>query len=86
MTQRPKRRLLDQARDAIRLKHYAYSTEKIYVHWSKRFDLYHNKRHPKEMGEKGISEFLTCLAVEENVVASIQNQALSALLFLYRVP
>jgi integron integrase len=71
-------------RDAIRLKHYAYSTEKTYVHWAKRFVLYHNKRHPLEMGETEISEFLTYLAVEENVAASTQNQALSALLFLYR--
>ena len=71
-------------RDAIRLKHYAYSTEKTYVHWVKRFVLYHNKRHPLEMGEKEISEFLTYLAVEEKVAASTQNQALSALLFLYR--
>ena len=84
MTQRPKQRLLDQVRDAIRLKHYAYSTEKTYVYWTKRFILYHNKRHPKKMGEKEISEFLTYLAVEENVAASTQNQALSALLFLYR--
>jgi site-specific recombinase XerD len=76
--------LLDQVRDAIRLKHYAYSTEKTYVCWAKRFVLYHNKRHPLEMGEKDISEFLTYLAVEENVAASTQNQALSALLFLYR--
>jgi len=83
MTQRPKR-LLDQVRDAIRLKHYAYSTEKAYVYWAKRFILYHNKRHPKEMGENEIGEFLTHLAVEENVAASRQNQALSALLFLYR--
>ena len=83
MTQRPKR-LLDQVRDAIRLKHYAYSTEKACVYWAKRFILYHNKRHPKDMGEKEIGEFLTHLAVEENVAASTQNQALSALLFLYR--
>jgi len=83
MTQQPKK-LLDQVRDAIRLKHYAYSTEKTYVYWAKRFVLYHNKRHPLEMGEKEISEFLTYLAVEENVAASTQNQALSALLFLYR--
>ena len=54
MTQQPKR-LLDQVRDAIRLKHYAYSTEKTYVYWAKRFILYHNKRHPLEMGEKEIS-------------------------------
>ena len=83
MTQQPKK-LLDQVRDAIRLKHYAYSTEKTYVYWAKRFVLYHNKRHPLEMGEKEISEFLTYLAVEENVAASTQNQALSALLLLYR--
>ena len=73
MTQQPKK-LLDQVRDAIRLKHYAYSTEKTYVHWAKRFVLYHNKRHPLEMGEKEISEFLTHLAVEENVAASTQNR------------
>ena len=54
MTQQPKK-LLDQVRDAIRLKHYAYSTEKTYVYWAKRFVLYHNKRHPLEMGEKEIS-------------------------------
>jgi integrase len=83
MRQRPKK-LLDQVRDAIRLKHYAYSTEKTYVYWAKRFVLYHSKRHPLETGEKEISEFLTYLAVEENVAASTQNQALSALLFLYR--
>jgi integron integrase len=83
VTRRPKK-LLDQVRDAIRVKHYAYSTEKTYVYWAKRFVLYHNKRHPLEMGEKEISEFLTCLAAEEDVAASTQNQALSALLFLYR--
>jgi integrase len=83
MTQQPKKPL-DQVRDAIRLKHYACSTEKTYVYWAKRFVLYHNKRHPLEMGEKEIREFLTYLAVEENVAASTQNQALSALLFLYR--
>ena len=71
-------------RDAIWLKHYAYSTEKTYVYWAKRFILYQNKRDPQEMGEKEIREFLTYLAVEENVAASTQNQALSAPLFLYR--
>jgi len=65
-------------------KHYACSTEKTYVYCAKRFVLYHNKRHPLEIGEKEISEFLTYLAVDENVAASTQNQALSALLFLYR--
>jgi integrase len=83
MTPRPQK-LLDQVREAIRVKHYAYSTEKTCVYWAKRFVLYHNKRHPPEMGEKEISEFLTYLAVEENVAPSTQNQALSALLFLYR--
>ncbi|MCJ7620708.1 MAG: phage integrase N-terminal SAM-like domain-containing protein [Anaerolineae bacterium] len=83
MTQRPKK-LLDQVRDAMRLKHYAYSTDKTYVYWAKRFVLYHHKQHPREMAEKEISEFLTYLAVEEHLAASTQNQALSALLFLYR--
>ena len=68
----------------IRLKHYACSTEKTFVYWAKRFVLYQDKRHPLEMGEKEISGFLTYLAVEENVAASTQNQALSALLLLYR--
>jgi hypothetical protein len=65
MPRRPKK-LLEQARDAIRLRHYAYSTEKTCVYWAKRFALYHNKRHPLGMGEKEISRFLTYLAVEEN--------------------
>ena len=90
MKPRP-RKLLDQActemcrsvRDAIRLKYYAYSTEITYVHWAKRIVLYHKKRHSLEMGEKENSEFLTYLAVEENMAASTQNQVLSALL-LYR--
>ena len=70
--------------DAIRLKHSACSTEKTLVYWAKRFVLYQDKRHPLEMGEKEISGFLTYLAEAENVAASIQNQALSALLLLYR--
>ena len=77
MTQRPKK-LLVQVGDAMRLKHYAYSTKKTYVYWAKRFVLCRNQRHPLEMGEKEISQFLTYLAVEENVGASTQNQALSA--------
>ena len=72
LTQQPLK-LLDQVRDAIRLKHYAYSTEKTYVQWAKRFVLYCNKRHPLEMGAKEISEFLTHLAAEVNVAASTQN-------------
>jgi len=78
------KKLLDQLRDAIRLKHYSYSTEKTYVHWAKRYILFHNKRHPAEMGAVEIESFLTHLAKEGNVSASTQNQALNALLFLYR--
>jgi site-specific recombinase XerD len=80
---REKPKLLDQVRAAIRTKHYSLKTEKAYLHWIRRFILYHNKRHPAEMGEKEIGEFLTHLAVKENVAASTQNQALCAILFLY---
>jgi integron integrase len=78
------KRLLDQVRDTLRLKHYAYSTEESYVQWIRRFILFHNKCHPKDMGEAEVEAFLTHLAVDGNVTASTQNQALSALLFLYR--
>lgn len=81
MTQ--KRKLLDRVRDAVRLKNYSYRTEKAYVNWVKRYILFHKKRHPEEMGRDEIEMFLTHLAVEGNVAASTQNQALSALLFLY---
>lgn len=80
--QKPK--LLDQVRNAIRVKHYSYRTEESYINWIKRFIFFHNKRHPAEMGEREISQFLTHLAVNEKVSASTQNQALSAILFLYR--
>jgi integron integrase len=83
MGERPKK-ILDQMRDAIHLKHYSYRTEKIYVDWVYRFILFHNKRHPKDMGAPEIEAFLTHLAVERRVAASTQNQALSALLFFYR--
>jgi site-specific recombinase XerD len=83
MEHRP-RRLLDQVRDAIRLKHYSLRTEEAYVTWIKRYILFHNKRHPKEMASAEIAAFLTHLAVDQQVAASTQNQALSALLFLYR--
>jgi len=79
------RKLLDQVRDAIRLKHYSYRTEKTYVYWIRRYILFHNKRHPQEMGTAEVAQFLTHLAVQEQVAASTQNQALSALVFLYRV-
>ncbi len=79
-----KRRLLDQVRDAMRVRHRALSTEKAYVFWIRRFILFHDKRHPREMGKAEVEEFLTHLAVEQKVAASTQNQALASLLFLYR--
>jgi integron integrase len=81
VAQKPK--LLDQVRQAIRLKNYSYRTEKAYVRWIKRYILFHQKQHPAEMGPDQVEAFLTHLAVEGNVAASTQNQALSALLFLY---
>ncbi len=79
-----KPKLLDQVRDAIRVKHYSMRTEEAYVHWIKRFIFFHEKRHPLKMGESEVSKFLSHLAVEGKVSASTQNQALSALLFLYQ--
>ena len=78
------RKLLDQVRDALRLKHYSIRTEEAYINWIKRYIFFHHKRHPAEMGAPEIEAFLTHLAVDEQVAASTQNQALSALLFLYR--
>jgi len=78
------KRLLDQVRDTLRLKHYSYRTEQAYVGWTTRYVLFHCKRHPNEMGAPEVEAFLTHLAVEEHVAASTQNQAFSALLFLYR--
>jgi integron integrase len=77
-------KLLDRVRDAIRLKHYSIRTETIYCDWIRRFILFHNKRHPSEMADPEVTEFLTHLAREGRVASSTQNQALSALLFLYR--
>ena len=77
-------RLLDQVRDRIRLKHYSIRTEETYVDWIRRFILFHGKRHPREMGAAEVEAFLTHLAVRGRVSASTQNQAKSALLFLYK--
>ncbi|MDP1635267.1 MAG: integron integrase [Gallionellaceae bacterium] len=77
-------KLLDQVRDRIRVKHYSIRTETQYLQWIKRFILFHGKRHPKDMGAAEVEAFLSHLAVKGNVSASTQNQALSALLFLYR--
>jgi integron integrase len=79
-----KPKLLDQVRDIIRRRHYSIRTEQAYVDWIKRFILYHDKRHPRDMAEEEVTEFLTHLARDRNVAASTQNQALSALLFLYK--
>ena len=80
----PKPRLLDRVREAIRARHYSRRTEKAYVAWIRRYILFHSKRHPAEMGAPEITRFLTSLAVDGKVAASTQNQALSAVLFLYR--
>ena len=77
-------RLLDQIRTVIRRKHYSIRTEQTYVDWTKRFIFFHQKRHPKEMGKREITLFLNHLAVDRKVAASTQNQALSAIVFLYR--
>jgi integron integrase len=77
-------KLLDQVRDRLRVKHYSLQTEKLYVQWAKRFILFNGKRHPKDLGAQEVEAFLTHLAVVGQVSASTQNQALSALLFLYK--
>jgi integron integrase len=77
-------KLLDRLGEALRARHYSPRTEQTYRHWVKRFIFFHNVRHPAEMAESEINAFLTHLAVTEKVSASTQNQALSALLFLYR--
>ena len=72
-----KTRLIDKTRNVLRLHHYSIRTEESYIQWIKRFIFFHNKRHPKEMGEKDVSAFLTHLAVDKHVSASTQNQALN---------
>ncbi len=78
------KKLLEQVQDAIRTNHYSLRTEKTYIDWIRRFILYHNKKHPREMGVPEVQEFITHLATQNNVSASTQNQALSAITFLYR--
>jgi len=77
-------KLLEQMRDHIRALHYSIRTEEAYLNWVKRFILFHHKRHPAQMGSAEINQFLTSLAVQKNVAPSTQNQALSAILFLYK--
>ena len=81
---KPKKKLLDRVRDVTRLKHYSLRTERTYCDWIERFIRFHGMRHPAEMAEPEVGEFLTDLARVGNVSASTQNQALSALLFLYK--
>src|SRR5688572_31184050 len=78
-------RFLDQVRNQLRVRHYSIRTEEAYVGWIKRYILFHGKRHPATMGAEEVNKFLTHLAVSEQVAASTQTQALSALLFLYGV-
>ena len=77
-------KLLDEVRDSIRVRHYSIRTEEAYIRWIKEYIFFHKKRHPVEMGEREVSDFLSHLAVNRRVAASTQTQALSALLFLYR--
>jgi len=77
-------KLLDRVRAAIRMRHYSRRTEEAYTHWMRRYIVFHGKKHPSVMGTSEISAFLTWLAVRRRVSASTQNQALSALLFLYK--
>lgn len=79
-----KPKLLDQVRTVMRLRRMSYRTEETYTNWIKRYILHHQKRHPAEMGEPEIRDFLSHLVIELNVAASTQNQALHAILFLYR--
>jgi integron integrase len=79
-----KPRLLDQLRDSLRVRHYSRRTEATYLYWVRRFILFHQKRHPLEMGEQEITEYLTFLAVKKHVAPSTQNQALAAILYLYK--
>jgi integron integrase len=85
----PPRKLLDQLRDQLQLRHYAARTAQAYTHWVRQFILFHKRtsgafRHPSDLGSPEVNQFLTHLAVERNVAASTQNQALSALVFLYK--
>lgn len=77
-------RLLDQVRELIRIRHYSIRTEQAYLQWIRRFIVFHGRRHPRELGADEVTAFLSHLAIQRNVAASTQNQALNAILFLYR--
>jgi integron integrase len=84
MAEPAKPRLLDQVRNAVRVRHYSYRTEEQYVFWIKRYILFNGRRHPRDLGAVEVETFLSSLAVHGNVAAATQNQALAAVLFLYR--
>ena len=77
-------KLLDRLRDHLRTRHYSVRTEATYIDWARRFILFHDKRHPKDMGAAEVEAFLTHLAVDRHVAASTQNQAKAAILYLYK--
>jgi len=77
-------KLLDQVRDSIRKRHYSIRTEEAYINWIKQFIIFHGKRHPTELGEKEIAAFISHLATGRKVAASTQNQALNAIVYLYK--
>ena len=77
-------KLLDRVKHAIRTKHYSQSTEQTYIKWIKEYIFFHQKRHPLDLGEQHVNRFLTHLAVNKKVAASTQNQALCAIVFLYK--
>ncbi len=79
-----KPKLLEEVRNALRKKHYSIRTEEAYINWIKRYIIFHGKKHPLEMGEREINQYLTHLAVEEKVAASTQNLALCSIIFLYK--
>lgn len=77
-------KLLDQVVDVIRKRHYSIRTEQAYTDWIKRFIIFNGKRHPRDMGGEEISKYISYLATDRNVAASTQNQALNAIVFLYK--
>ena len=77
-------RLLDQVRELIRIRHYSIRTEQAYLQWIRRYIIFHGRRHPRELGAPELTAFLSDLAIRGKVAASTQNQALNAILFLYR--
>ena len=84
MASPPPTTLLGAVREAVRVRHYSLRTERAYVHWIRRFVVFHGRRHPRELGAEAVTAFLSSLANVGRVAAATQNQALAALLFLYR--